>query len=497
MQPLTGLDAAFIYLETPHSPMHIGGVYLIDAADAPDDFGYERFKQHLAERLRLAPVFRQRLVEVPMHLSHPVWINDPEFDLDFHVPRWALPEPGGLQELTDLANQSFSRMLNRGRPLWEMAFVEGLDSIEGLAPGSFALISRIHHAAVDGMSGAEILGAIFDVDDQPRKLPPDRWQPESEPSAASLLLHSYARLGSKVGQVGKVAGQLVAGLGRAYGLQRIRRLPPPSLPLSAPQSLFNAPVSPHRTFWAADLELERIKSVKNRFGVTVNDVVLAVCASGLRHYLLERKALPEKPLVAMAPISVRSAAQRRSGGNQVSAMLVNLETTQADPVQRLLAINRHTTGSKIYSGAMPVHQISDLVSSELAALAARLYSRTAVGDGRRPFFNLVITNVPGPPVPLYVAGAKIRRSYGTAPILDGMGLLITAFSYAGRLTLSLTSCREILPDPQRLAALIEQALADLETAPEPREPAGSVTEELRQTLDHLDEVLAGTSGDKS
>ncbi len=466
MRSLSGLDAAFIYLENARSPMHIGGVYLLDAADAPAGFGYEHFCRHIKSRLALAPMLRERLLEVPLHMTHPQWIRDPDFELSFHLPHWALPAPGGIEELREMAAQSFSRPLNRSRPLWELAFVEGVDGFPGLAAGSWAMISKVHHAAIDGGSGAELMGVLMDLDRKPRAIPiDDDWQPEEVPSTARLALNAAARLGWKARTLPGLMKEVGSGAARLYGVSRVKKLRPPTLPLSAPQSRFNAPVSARRTFWAVDLSLDRIKAIKRAAkGTTVNDVVLAVCSGGLRAYLEEKDDLPGKSLVAMAPISVRAKNQRGSGGNQVSAMLVGLATDQQDPIRRLHQIHANASSSKAYSGALPAHKLIELIPTQTAALAARLYSRTSLGDGRRPFFNLVITNVPGPQQPLYLGGARVLGSYGTAPLIDGLGLILVIFSYAGRLSIGITSCASIVPDPERLGLMLERSLEELETA---------------------------------
>ncbi|MEM7704952.1 MAG: wax ester/triacylglycerol synthase family O-acyltransferase [Pseudomonadota bacterium] len=496
MRALSGLDTAFVYLENARSPMHIGGVYLLDAADAPKDFGYEAFCEHIHRCLPLAPMLRERLLEVPLHLTHPQWIRDPDFELSLHLPRWALPAPGGRKELREMAAQSFSRPLNRSRPLWELAFVEGVNGIKGVSPGSWAMISKVHHAAIDGASGAELMGVLMDLTSKPRPAPiDDDWEPEEIPSAARLAISAAARLGLKTRSLPALAKEVGSGAARLYGLSRVTKLRPPTLPLSAPPSRFNAPVCAQRTFSAVDLGLNRIKAIKNAVpGTTVNDVVLAVCAGGLRSYLQAHDDLPDRPLVAMAPISVRSEQQRGKMGNQVSAMLVGLETHRDDPLERLNQIHQNTTSSKAYSGALPANHLIELIPTSTAALAARLYSRTALGDGRRPFFNLVITNVPGPQQPLYLGGARVLSTYGTAPLIDGLGLILVIFSYAGQLSIGITSCVSLVPDPERLGELFRQSLSELEEVAGTATPeeSGSLREQLSslsQTADRLEAYL--------
>ncbi len=504
MRPLSGLDAAFIYLESSRAPMHIGGLYVLDAADAPRSFGYDAFRRHIESRIPLSRVFRERLIETPLSVTHPYWINDPEFELDFHLPHMAVPRPGGLRELKELAAKIFGRPLNRSRPLWEITFVDGLDEVPGVSPGSFAVVTKIHHAAVDGGSGAELMGALLDTTEKPRKIDvKDTWEPESLPGLGKMIGGAYGRLLPKSLELGKLVAEVGGGLGRLYGMKRTVPLKSPPRLMSAPRTLFNAKVSPHRTFWGVNIDFERFRNVKAALPeVTVNDVVLSICAGGLRKYLLSRDALPADPLVAMAPVSVRRKEQKGQMGNQVSAMLVDLDTNQEDALRRLLRIHANTLGSKTYSKALPANRIAEFIPSETAALAARLYSMTRLGDRHRPFFNLVITNVPGPPVPLYMAGARIDHTFSTAPILDGLGLIIVIFSYAGRLSITLTSCREIVPDPEQLADYIAESMDELEediyqmmhpegeTEDEAEAlPPSEVAVKLDTAMDELEQVL--------
>jgi WS/DGAT/MGAT family acyltransferase len=446
--------------------MAIGGIYLMDAADTPADFGYVSWHELVAGRLQCSPVFRQRLVEVPWSLSHPVWINDPEFDLDAHLPRLALASPGGKKELMELAAEIWSRTLNRERPLWDLTLVEGVNRYPGLSPGSWALITRAHHASVDGGAATEMMTALLDQSPRIRRVDTeDTWEPEAFPSTVGLISRSWGNIGNKAVELAGFAGKVISGTARLRSDKRIRKLNPPPRLMSAPRSIFNGPVNSRRVYWATDFDFQRVRALRPHVpGATVNDVILAVCAGGLRQYLLEKEQLPEKPLVAMAPISVRQEDAMQTGGNQVSAMLVDLATDVEEPLLRLRRIHLNTQGSKIHANALPANQITEFIPSETLAAAARVYTRTRLGAQHRPFFNVTITNVPGPPFPLYLAGARIRHSFGMAPIIDGLGLLLVVFSYAGRISIGITSCHDMVPDPERLAACFEESLEELEQA---------------------------------
>ena len=464
MQMLSALDATFIYLESEHSPMAIGAVYVIDANDAPDDFCYQKWRDMVESRLQGSKVFRERLIEVPWDLSFPYWIRDPDFDLDAHLPFVTLPEPGGMSELMQAAATEFGQLLDRKRPLWEISFVEGLDKIPGISEGSFALITKVHHAAVDGKASNEMMTALLDLSPEMRKLDGvDNWEPEELPSNVNVIARSWFKIGHKAIDLAGFVGKVAVGAASMTGDRRLKKLQPPPRILSAPPTRFNQPLSAGRTFWGKNFDFERIKAIrKAEPGTTINDVVLAICSGGLRNYLASSDELPDKPLVAMAPISVRGDDQ--GAGNKVSAMLVNLATDMGDPLARLRFIHSNTQRSKVQASALPVDKITEFLPSETLAAAARVYTRTRLGGFHRPFFNVTITNVPGPPVPIYVAGARVHSAFGMAPILDGLGLILVVLSYDGRLSIGISSCEQIVPDPDHLAACFEQSLQELEKA---------------------------------
>jgi diacylglycerol O-acyltransferase len=470
VQILSALDATFIYLESEHSPMAIGGVYVFDAKEAPDSFSYDTWVTVVQDRLRCSKVFRERLVEVPWDLSFPYWIRDPDFDLQAHLPRKRLEAPGGMQELMGLAAEIWSNMLDRGRPLWEMTFVEGLDNISGISKGSCALITRVHHAAVDGKAGEEMMSALMDLSPEIRQMEgEDDWEPEEIPSRLDAITESWSKAGKKALGLPGFIGKTAMGAAHLFTDKRLRTLEPPPRILTAPTSIFNQPIRSRKSYWAKNFDFERIRAIRKAApGVTINDIVLAICAGGLRNYLLEKDELPEKPLVAMAPISVRQESVEKGNddgkGNQVSAMLLSLATDIDDPLERLLHIHQNTQRSKVHANALPANQLTEFLPSETLAAAARVYTRTRLGGRHRPFFNVTITNVPGPPVPLYIAGAKIHTAYGMAPILDGLGLILVVLSYRGRLSIGVNSSEQIVPDPEFLVNCIAGSLGDLEKA---------------------------------
>jgi WS/DGAT/MGAT family acyltransferase len=460
---LTGLDAVWLYLETATAHMHVGSVLVLDPSTAPDPLTYERALAYIEARMHLAPSFRQRIASVPFRIDHPVWFEDPDFDLRYHVRRAALPAPGGMRELAEYAADVQSRRLDRSRPLWEMHLVEGLEG------GRMAVVTKTHHAAVDGVSGAELLAAILQLDpQQPPPEPPERpWQPESEPSDLRLLLSSAWHMAATPAGVIRASRRTVKAAARMLKLRTSRSAQPPPAPFRAPHASLNGAIGPHRRIALAEQSLDAVKSVKNAFGGTVNDVVLAAVAGALRTYLVGRGEPVDRPLVAMVPISVREETGPASGGpggNRVSAMLVGLPTDEPDPVQRLRRVAEGTAGAKEQHGALgadTLQQLAELAPAGVAAMAARVYSRMHGADRHRPIWNVVISNVPGPRVPLYFCGAKLDAMYPIGPVHEMCGLNITLFSYQDMILVGLNADRGLVPDVDDIGQAICEAIEDL------------------------------------
>ena len=471
MQRLTGLDATFLYLETPTMHMHVASTAVFDPSTVPGGYSFEKVRDLVENRLPLLPPFRRRLRTVPFDLHHPLWIEDPDFDLDYHLRRAALPSPGGDQELAEFSAEVMGRPLDRSRPLWEMYVVEGLEN------GLIAVVTKTHHAAIDGVSGAELTVNLLDLQPEPAVVPePDKpWQPDRIPSDIEMVTYAMRSL----------ARQPVAGLKAVrrtaetmWGLRRRNRQPnvnPPPAPFSAPRTPFNGAITSHRKFSFTEVSLDDVKMVKNALGGTVNDVVLALCSHALRAYLEDEKALPDSSLVAMVPISVRTDDQKGTMGNRVSSMLVSLASDIADPVERLSAITAATKDAKEQDKAIGADVLQDwaeFAAPAVAARAARLYSSMKIADRHRPLFNVTISNVPGPPFPLYSAGARMVAMYPMGPIADGGGLNITVMSYMGQMCFGLVACRETVPGVWDIARYINEGLDVLKKAADQRTGAG-------------------------
>jgi diacylglycerol O-acyltransferase / wax synthase len=465
MRRLTGLDATFLYMETPNNHMHVASTAIFDPSTVPGGYSFEGVRELVENRLPLLPPFRWRLVEVPFGLHHPLWIEDPDFDLDYHLRRAALPSPGTEKELAEFAAEVMSRQLDRRHPLWEMYVVEGLEN------GLIATVTKTHHAAIDGVSGSELTVNLLDLQPEPTVIPPPDppWTPDRVPSDVELV--SYA-VGSLVRQPLAAAKAVRRTAEMAVNLRARNRQPnvtPPPAPFSAPRTSLNTAITPHRRFAFAQVGLDEVKEVKNALGGTVNDVVLAMCSGALRKYFDAKGEDLESSLVGMVPVSVRTEDEKNAMGNRVSSMLVSLASDVDDPIERLHAITEATKSAKEQEKAIGADTLSnwaEFAAPSVANLAARLYSRYKLADRHRPLFNVTISNVPGPNFPLYSAGARMVAMYPMGPIFDGGGLNITVMSYMGTMFFGLVACRETVADVWGLAGNISLALDELRKAGE-------------------------------
>ena len=470
MQQLSGMDASFVYLETPNTPMHIGSVAIYDPSTAPG--GKVRFKdilKHIEARLHLARPFRQKLVRVPGNLDHPYWIEDENFDIEFHVRHIALPEPGDWRQLCIQVARLHARPMDMSKPLWEFTVVEGLDNIEGLPAGCFALVSKVHHAAIDGMSGVDMTSAIHSLEAEapPPPAPEKPWTPEKAPGLGELLFRTHLNnLAQPLNWLQTVSNSLpgFARLGQGWSKREVsfENVKP------APRTRFNTKVGPHRAFEGALFSLDDVRAVRTALpGATVNDVMLTVVGGGLRKYLEAKGELPRDSMTAMAPISVRAEGEKGAMGNLVSAMVVGLGTHIADPLERLSYVHGEAANSKAMTsavGARTLAEYSKLLPSALAGLGARLYTQLGLAERMSQPFNCVVTNVPGPRVPIYMAGAQMVVQYGTGPIYDGMGLIHPVYSYGDKIAVSFVGDRDAITDPAFYAQCLRDSFDELKRA---------------------------------
>jgi diacylglycerol O-acyltransferase len=458
MQRLSGLDASFLYLETPSQHLHVCAVHELDSSTMPGGYTFDRLRDALSLRLKALPQFREKLANSPLNLDHPVWVDDDDFDVNRHLHRIGLPPPGGQAELAEVCGHIASLPLSRSRPLWEMWVIEGLAGTDPRKDGRLAVMTKVHHASVDGVSGAELMSKLCSI--EPDAPPPDPVDGVGGANRAEIVLGGLLKFAVRPLQLANVLPTTVTSVVKT--LMRVRSGSAMVRPFTAPPTPFNASVSSQRNMAFAQLDLEDVKTVKDHFKVKVNDVVMALVSGVLRQFLLDRGELPDSSLVAMVPVSVHGKSDR-PGRNQVSGMFASLETGIADPGERLKAISEANSVAKQHSsaiGATLLQDWSQFAAPAVFGLAMRAYASTRLTRSR-PVHNLVISNVPGPQQPLYFLGSEVKAMYPLGPVFHGSGLNITVLSLAGKLNVGIISCPELLPDLWNLADGFEKGIQEL------------------------------------
>jgi diacylglycerol O-acyltransferase / wax synthase len=468
LRQLSSQDASFLYQDSPATPMHVGSVAILDPTKSPyGPLTLESVLHFYDERLHLMPTARRRLVNVPFGLDHPYWIEDENFDLDYHIREVGLPEPHDWRQFYTLSARILSRPLDLTRPPWETYLIHGLDRLENVPSGCVGLLTKMHHCAIDGQSGMEMVMALADLTPElaPVAAPKQPWRPDPVPSDLELMMRLYSNNLLRPIRVAELLTQSTQAQRRVAETLR-RQVPPQPRPI--PKTRFNAAVSSHRVVGLVRFPLDEVRAMKNAVAAaTVNDVVLAICGGALRHYLEAKHELPTDPLVAMAPISVRKDKADYSMGNQVSAMFVGIGTHIADPHARLQSVRELTHSAKETTnaiGAELMTRYGDFYPAATQNLAARLTAEYARGSDVAPPFNCSITNVPGPQVPLYMMGCETITTLGYGPIVHNMGLIMPISSYYGELSISFTSCREMIPDPDFFMDCISRAYEEMKQA---------------------------------
>jgi WS/DGAT/MGAT family acyltransferase len=460
---LSNLDASFLALESGQTHMHVGAVAVFDTGPLRSPGGgidFDAVRSYVASRLPLIPRYRQRLAWVPFE-RHPVWVDDDHFNLDYHLRHSSLPAPGSTDQLKHLIGRLMSQALDRNKPLWELYFVEGLEG------DRFAIVSKIHHAMVDGISGVDLMAVLLNVAPTDEVEDTPAWEARPAPNGTELLVRETSRRVASILSGLSNVRALPGGItGMTSEIQRRARAVGASLTsgwlVPTGKTPINGTVGPNRRFDWVELDLDDVKTVKNRLGGSVNDVVLATVAGGVRTFLLEERGLLPDQLAqldfrAMAPVSVRPNAKRGSLGNHVAMWLVALPVGESDPALRLEMVRDQTTHLKRTDqalGASTIVGLSTGAPTALVSLGARLAS------GVRPF-NMTVTNVPGPQFPLYLLGSRLQATYPLVPLWQSHGVGVALFSYMGRLYWGLNSDFDLIADLPAFAAALESAFADL------------------------------------
>jgi diacylglycerol O-acyltransferase / wax synthase len=443
--------------------MHVVAAIVFDPSTVPGGYSFDHVKEMIRSRLHLAKPLRRKLVPTPLNLDHPVWVEDHDFDLDYHVRRIGCPSPGTEEQLSEIVGDIASRPLDRSRPLWEVWIVEGLEN------GYTASVAKMHHCTIDGVSGANFMVHFFDLEPEGSEKPAveEDWRPDRKPTDVELLARAVLARMQRPLNWARVVPATLKSVGGFIAARRRTEGPGMPAPLRAPRTSFNTTITPHRRTAFTHVPLDDVKAIRRAFGTKVNDVVIAIVSGALRRYLKARNEMPDRSLIAAVPVSVQVDDEKGTvGSNRVSAMFSTLATDIDDPVERLRQIAEANKGAKEEHKAIGADMLTkwgELAAPTTFSLAARFYAGLKLAERHPVVHNLVISNVPGPDFPLYFAGAKLVALYPLGPIFDGAGLNITVLSYMDQMFFGLIGCREIV-DVWDIARQIPESFAELHKA---------------------------------
>ena len=479
MDHLSGLDATFLYLETPEQPMHVGGLNIFELPAGYEGDFVEDLRAHITQRMHLAPVFRRKLVNMPFELANPIWVADEDVDMEYHIRSTVLPKPGSRAQLDKLVGRLHSSLLDRSRPLWEFYVIEGLQSPPDAPAGTrhVAFYSKVHHAAVDGAAGVALANAIMDITAIPRAVRPAPLRRATVTDNFGIAELALSGIKNTAIQSAILAKNLPALARAAYSMLRPPKSEEPTVGLAglemvdsppknrwfAPKTPINVSITNQRTFSSLSFPLHAIKHIAKSNGVTLNDVVMAICSGALRRYLADLNCVPDQSLLAAVPISLREAGNTDMN-TQASMLRISLASTVADPKARLLAINQASKSAKAASASMNAVMPTDFPSIGvpwiLSGMAA-LFGRSKLANNMAPLANLVISNVPGPNVALYLAGAKMVTYYPVSIVTHSLALNVTVQSYNGSLDFGLIACRKAMPDLPELGKYMQKSFEEM------------------------------------
>jgi diacylglycerol O-acyltransferase len=479
MQQLTPMDAAFLYLENESTHAHGTLVWLYDASQCdPSTINRRALLEHMRSRLYVSPIFTRKIHRLPLDFDYPYWVDDPGFELLYHVRELSLSESGSGSgdskwgDFCQLVSDVHSRPLDHNHPLWELTLVPDLNGIDGLPTRCFAILGKFHHVAIDGATGMQIREAIHDTPGQKSADTPQNLRPARLPGIGESLYRAAIR---SVGALDKGLSLLGLGPGAKTDEDAAGQAPAkeiivdaPDEPEGIPQTLFNKAITPEATWDSRSFDLAAIKAMRQAVkGATVNDVLLAIVAGGLRHYLQYREELPDTPMKAGCPVNIRTEAEAAAGGNMISAIIINMHTDIADPLQRLRAINRSSNAAKQRAsarGSRKILDVVDIVPAQAQALLGNLVGKVSRKMNRAIQFNGSVSNLPGPQQELHMLGARLQSIGAAMPIMNGFGLFVGLTTCAGSLRISMSSCASILPDPGKLGDCMELSYRELAKA---------------------------------
>lgn len=457
---LTGLDAIFLYVETEAMPMHVALCAVLDPSTVPGGYTFEKMRAFLDSRVPLVKEFHRVVAEVPFRLNHPVWVDDPHYAVEHHVHRAVLDAPGDEHQLAAFVAEMAERRLDRSRPLWEFWVVEGLEG------GRIALCGKVHHCALDGGAAADLMPAFFGIEPDPPPVEPVDTEPAPRPDDLELLSSAAVdrarSLPASIGAIGRLGRSM-----RTIATRRSETEAAGGTPLACPVTPFNGAITSRRAISFGRLSLAEVKAVGRASGATVNDVLLATCAQAFRAYLLLVDALPAAPLVAGVPVGVREERGQLETGNRLSVMFVPLHTEIEDPVACLEATVRDSAAAKREHAILGEHtlqRLAELADPLALPFGIDVYSRTGLADRHRPPINAIVSNVMGPPFPIYLGGAKAERLYPMGPVVEGAGVNLTVMSYDGHIDVGLLAAAVLVPDPWVVTRRLPRALDALATA---------------------------------
>jgi diacylglycerol O-acyltransferase len=471
MKQLSSFDALMVFAESSRTPMHVSPFFIYDVSTARN--GFVRFKDILRvfeERLSQAPILRQKLVRVPLDLDDPYWADDPDFDIEQHIRHVALPKPGDRRQLSILLARLTAYPMDLSRPAWDAFVIEGLDHVDGVPPGSFGLLLRIHHAAIDGHSGHAVLRAIHDLSATAKSpASAEAREPVQVPTTAQMLTRAYLKLWTKPSKIAKVLVDVVPAMNRVKAVKREN----PNEQRPVPKTRFSAKVSSQRVVSLITFDMEGLRAAREVVeGATINDAVMTVVSGAMRRYLDAKGELPTQSMTSIMPMNVRTEAERDKPGNVVSLASLNLHSDIADPLERLRAIHASAFFSKTYHnavGARVMSNVAESIPAGITSLGARVAGAAGLID-KLPG-NTIVTNVPGPQQPLYLAGAKVVEFHAVGALLDGLGLFHAVNSYCGRIAITVLADRRMMPDPAFYEQCVRESYAELRAATETVRPS--------------------------